>query len=232
MAEDTSRSVYKKMPTAPYSPTPGCIIFVIGGTAIIVLISWFLYAGFKQAKEIASFTDSKPMVFDATADASSKLPAIQQRLADYAKAIEQKQAATVSLGLEDLNVLLSADPTLASIKDNVRMESIGERAIANISFPLNGIREQRYLNGKIEFTPIVKPSTGLTVQTETVSVPGKTVSEGFINLYKEMHYLDDMLLKAFREHPVTGPPLKSTTSASLKDGNVVLEYDPKVVTGR
>jgi hypothetical protein len=232
MAEDPSRTVYQKMPTAPYSPTPGCIIFVIGGTAIIVLIAWFLYAGFKQAKEIASFTDSKPAKFESAADASAKLPAIHQRLTDYAKAIEQKQSATVSLSLEDLNVLLTADPTLASIKENVRMESIGERAIANISFPLNGIREQRYLNGKIEFTPVVKPSSGLTVQTETVSVPGKSVSDGFINLYKEMHYLDDMLLKAFREHPVTGPPLKNTTTASLKDGSVVLTYEPKAAPNK
>ena len=227
MADDPSRPVLKKMPTAPYSPTPGCIIFAIGGIAIVVLVAWFFYAGFKQAKEIAGFTDTVPTKFEISADAAAALPAIQQRMADYAKAIDQKQAAELTLTKDDINALLSADPTMASIRENLRIESISERVVANISFPLNGIREQRFLNGQIEFTPVIKPSTGLTMQTESVTVPGKKVVEGFVNLYKEMNYLDDMLLKAFREYPATGPALKNTTSVALTAGTVVLHYVPK-----
>ena len=227
MADAPSRPIHKNMPTAPYSPTPGCIIFVIGGVAILVLVAWFFYAGFKQAKEIAGFTDVAAVKFELQPDAVAALPAVQQRLADYAKALSEKRAATVSLSVQDLNVLLSADPTLASIRENLRIESIAEHIVANISFPLNGIREQRFLNGKIEFTPVIKPSTGLSVQTETVTVPGKKVVDGFVDLYKQMNYLDDMLLKAFREHPVTGPSLKATSAVALKDGSVVLQYEPK-----
>lgn len=227
MADSPSSPIRKKMPTAEYSPTPGCIILVIGGVAILTLIIWFVYAGLKQAREIKTFTDDKASIVVLPKPTPEQLKEIRTRLAAYAKAIEESKPADLSLSKEDLNLLIAGDETLESIRSNVAIKQIGEVVTAAVSFPLNGIGEKRYLNGEMEFTPVVKPSSGLAVDTKSISVPGKTVSEGFVNLYREMNFLDDMLLKAFREHPVLGAPLKKTTSVTLEGGSVVLHFAPK-----
>ncbi len=201
-------------------------MLAIGGTAIIALLSWMTYAFFKQGRDVASFTDPKPRTLALTEHAQELLPAVQQRLAAYAAAIEAKQAAELVLSVADLNVLLSADPALESIRQNFRVEQITDHVLADVSWPMNGIGEQRYFNGQVRCQPVVKPSSGLMIETKSLEVPGREVTPGFVNLYKEMNFLDDMLLKAFREHPTEGPPLKATTAVVAAQDAIILQYTP------
>ena len=218
---------FEKQPTAGYSPTPGCIIFAIGGLAILFLVTWFFYAGYKQAKELESFTSSDPVKFVLPVVSEQERSDLTARLTAYAAAVEGQKAAELSLNVAEINALLAVEPTLESVRQNLQLQSIDTRMIAKISFPLNALSGgNRFLNGMIEFTPVIKSKTGLAVQTETISVPGHAVSEGFVRLYREMNFLDDMLLKAFREHPTLGPPFQQTTSVILRDGGVVVSYKP------
>jgi hypothetical protein len=217
----------QKQPTAGYSPTAGCIIFAIGGAVILVLVSWFLYAGYKQTQEVRNFTSEQAETWVLPAVSPEEHTVLTDRLAAYAAAMEAHQAAEVSLSVEEMNALLASDPTLESVRRNVQVQSIGERVVARASLPINNpFGSQRYLNGVIEFMPVVKPATGLALQTESITVAGQPISEGFLHLYREMNFLDDMLLKGFREHPTLGPPFKGTTSVALRDGRLVVSYVP------
>ena len=218
---------FEKQPTAGSSPTPGCIIFAIGGVAILFLVSWFFYAGYKQAREVESFTTTQPVKFILPAVSEQERADLTARLTAYATAVQGKQSAELALNVAEINALLAVEPTLESVRKNLQMQSIDTRMTARISFPVNALSGgNRYLNGLIEFTPVIKSKTGLAVQTETISVAGHAVSEGFVRLYREMNFLDDMLLKAFREHPTLGPPFQQTTSVILRDGSVVVSYKP------
>jgi hypothetical protein len=229
MADQPTR--LQKTPTASFSPTPGCILFIIGGLAIVTLVCWFFYAGWKQAQEIKTFTDETSIPVKLPAVDSAQLTATQSKLAAYHQAVIAKQSSSVSLTVAELNMLLAGDSTLASVKDLLMVSAITDAIQLTVSFPLNGIGQKRFLNGQIQCKPVVKPSTGLAIITEQITVPGKNVTPGFVNLYREMNILDDMLLKAYREHPELGAALKATTSVSLESGSVVLKYEsspPKV----
>lgn len=226
MADSPPAPVLKKVPTAEYNPSAGCAIFVIGGVAILALVIWFFYAGWKQSKEIANFTDTEPKKLALAEPAPEKLAALHSKLEAYAKTIEEKKAAELSLTKDDLALMLASEESLASIRQNVAVSEMGERIKASVSLPMNGIGAKRYLNGFIDFKPVILESKGVAFQTENVTVPGKTVSDGFVKLYRDMNFLDDMLLKAFREHPTFGPPLKKTSSIELTAGVLLLKFSP------
>ena len=224
---DASPARTARQPTAGYSPTPGCLIFAIGSTVIVSLVAWFFYAGYQQTKQVETFTAPEAQTWTQPVVAPEALAALQTRLAAYGQAVEQKQPATLTLSIADLNALLAADPTLESVRRHLQMKAIGTHMVAQISFPMNRLfGDQRFLNGEIEFTPIIKPTSGIALQTDRISVPGKTVTEEFVRLYREMNFLDDMLLKGFREHPTLGPAFKQTTGVTLADGTVVVSYTP------
>lgn len=217
----------QRTPVSSYSPTPGCIIFAIGIVGIVALVGWFVYAGFRQSKEIEGFTEPKAAAVAAPASTPEALEAVQKKLADFSSALKAKQQARLELSLAELNTLLAGDQTLASVKDMLRVESVSENLRLLVSLPVKTFAGNRFLNGTMEFRPEIRPDQGLFLETLGISVPGKAVSEGFVRIYREMHFLDDMLLKPYREHPEMGAVVKAVTDVKCANNQVVLTFSPK-----
>ncbi|MBP7950621.1 MAG: hypothetical protein KA004_13295 [Verrucomicrobiales bacterium] len=223
MAEPTK----KPAPVVTGSPAAGCAIFVTGAVGILVLIAWFVYAGFRQSREIKEFTAETAQTLTLAAPAPEMLAAVQGKIATYAGAIGSGTAATLTLTVDELNALLGGDPSLAGIRGMIRVDGIDTTIRTTVSLPVKPLlSQQRYLNGVIEMTPDIHKDKGLHLATSSISVPGHTVSQGFSDLYKQMDFLDDMILKGYREDAKTSAVIKQTTAVSCAASAVTLRFAP------
>ena len=133
--------------------------------------------------------------------------------------------------MEDLNTLLASGEEAQGMRENAKVESIGDTVKVQISVAMNGVPlsgERLFLNGFAEVTPVVEKGKGLKLRTQNLTVPERTVTDGFLNQYKEAGHIDTLLLDPLRQSKTPGvaETLQAITSARLEPGAAVLEYLP------
>lgn len=220
---DSPAPIRKKMPTAEYSPTPGCAIFVIGAIAVVTFVVWFFYVGWKQKQLLAEITEASPANIATAQPTETEVAPLRQRLIDYTKAISENRSASLSLNQEEINQLLVSEKLLANVRNLISVESIGSAVTANISLPADG----RYINGQAEFSLVVRPESGIYVSVDNISVPGKSVPKEFVKSYRDLDFLDILLLEPLRKDPIASLVLQKTTTVEIKDAALLLRYTPK-----
>jgi hypothetical protein len=105
------------------------------------------------------------------------------------------------------------------------MDDKAQALKADIRWKMNNLpftqRKDRYLVANVTFKPGLE-NTGLDMHIETVQVPGKTVSEGFIHQLQNWPWLNLVKLK-----PEFAELLKRVTSTQvMPDQTLVLEAKP------
>ncbi len=211
--------------------SPGCLVFLVGIVWLLVLGGWMIWSMYAQLREIRTFTDTsaKPVAF-ATPDATA-IKALDARINDFGAAVGRKEKAELRLTVEDLNTLLATADAAKGMKENAKIESIGETIHVQISVMMNGVPfsgEHLFLNGFADLIPEMDKDKGVQLKTRSVAIPGKTVTDGFIQHYKENNHLDTLLLDELRNSKDTAimDVLKKLTTIRLEPGTAVLEFAP------
>jgi hypothetical protein len=206
-------------------------MLIVGGVWLLVLGGWMIWTMFAQVKEIRTFADTEPKHVVPAQPTAEQIKALRARINDFGAAVGRSQKAELRLTVDDINTLLASEEAAKPMKENAKVESIGESVKVQVSVAMNGVPltgERLYLNGFAEITAETDKDKGLKFATKTLSVPGKKVTEGFLTHYKENNHLDTLLLDELRasKDPSIMTVLKKLTTVRLEPGVAILEYAP------
>jgi len=214
------------------SALPGCYIFALLGALVAATLVWAAYTFLHQSGELAAFTDETPARLAVAEPAPATVEALGRRIQAFGAAATAGQPAELALTLEEVNTMLAGFPRLADVKPLLVIRRLGPEATftADISFPMNSLPgRRRFLNGALDGRFGLHPEAGLFVSVLDVRVPGRTVPPGFIEVYqrgiipgKNFGFLDDMLIRNFREDPVFATPLRLIASLQSTEGRLIL----------
>jgi hypothetical protein len=204
------------------------MMLVVAGwiVALGLWMAWHLYG---QVREIRTFTDPTAQAISPLAPTGAQKNELQGRLTAFATAIGAKQAATLTLSVDDLNHLLAAQEPVNRLQDIARVEAITDVIRVKVALALNGIPftgERLYLNGFISVRPDLKKDLGPILLTRAIEVPGRTLTEGFTKTYLEANHLDSLALDEVRKDESLKPLLGKITTLRCEPGQVIAEYVP------
>lgn len=214
--------------------SPGCLMLAMGGFWMLVWGSWMVISMVRQVQELRGFTDTVAQPVVPRAVAAADVESLRGRLREFAASVQGGRAASLSLGADDLNALLAAEPVLQPMRESAQVEAITPTAIRlRISVAMNGMPlsgERLFLNGQCEVKPVRHPDKGMVLATTSISVPGRELSQGFSEHYRQANHLDTLLMGGIRETVDTTVlgVLKKVTTVRLEEGKVVLDYAPPV----
>ena len=211
--------------------TPGCLLLIVGALWLVLLGVYMIWKLYAQVRDMRTFADSSPKLVSPAQPAAERVADLRQRINDFGAAVGRNEKAELRLTVEDLNTLLAAEDLIRSMRENAKVESIGDTVHLQVSQMLNAIPfsdEKLFLNGTVELAPVVEKDKGLKLRTVNVTVPGKTVVKGFLDLYKENSPVDRFLLDPLRDNkdPAIPATLKKITNVRLEPGAGVLEFVP------
>ena len=192
-----------KEPVSGSNPFYGCAILIIAACTFGGIIGYTLYSGYKQNKEIDSFTvhDAPPLPVAELSDASRT--ALQGKLDSFTKVAQNKKPVKIPLGVDELNQLitLAGEKEVADYRGIMRFTGLDAktgRILADIRWKMNNLpftkAPDRFLVGSAVFVPKVGNGT-FDLYIETVTVPGKAVSPGFIGQLQNIPWLNLAKLK-------------------------------------
>jgi hypothetical protein len=220
-------------PAVPVSRrfTPGCLMLIVGGVWLLVLGAWMVWSLFAEMKEIRTFADAEAKLVVPAQPTAEQITALRARINAFGTAVGKNQKAELRLTVDDLNALLASEEAGKSMKENAKVESIGDTLHVQISVAMNGIPfsgERLYLNGFAELTVEKIKDKGIQLATKNLTVPGKKVSEGFLTHYRENNHLDTLLMDGLRasKDPAIMEVMKKLTTVRLEPGAVIMEYAP------
>jgi hypothetical protein len=214
--------------------SPGCLMLAMGGFWMLVWGSWMVISMVRQVQELRGFTDTVAQPVVPRAVAAADVESLRGRLREFAASVQGGRAAALSRGADDLNALLAAEPVLQPMRESAQVEAITPTAIRlRISVAMNGMPlsgERLFLNGQCEVKPVRHPDKGMVLATTSISVPGRELSQGFSEHYRQANHLDTLLMGGIRETVDTTVlgVLKKVTTVRLEEGKVVLDYAPPV----
>jgi hypothetical protein len=214
------------------SPFAGCAIFICVVVMMVFLIVISIVTFFRQYKEIAKFTDEKPVPVEVTSieDREGDLNRLAERLEVFRQDLVDEKDTTLSLSADDLNTSIAVYGSLKDFRGTFRILEIGEEDVRiAASFPLNGMprlakegesggitTDPRYLNGTIIARPELFEGE-LVLQISDIQVPGKTVVKEFIERMSPYR-----VTERYKTDPVLGPSMVKLTGVELSGGNLVL----------
>jgi len=224
-------------PSTPENPPPssnrrltgGCLMMLVVAGWIVALGLWMAWHLYGQVREIRTFTDPTAQAISPLAPTGAQKSELQGRLTAFATAIGAKQAATLTLSVDDLNHLLAAQEPVNRLQDIARVEAITDVIRVKVALALNGIPftgERLYLNGFISVRPDLKKDLGPVLLTRAIEVPGRTLTEGFTKTYLEANHLDSLALDEVRKDEGLKTLLGKITTLRCEPGQVIAEYVP------
>lgn len=227
----------KKIPTGPFHPGYGCAILAIMFLTFSGLITWAVYTFMRQDKEFSTFTiENAPALRPLNPSAEAKA-ALNAKLAEFSAAAQANKAADLSLSIADLNDLLvlakavgigGQDGTV-NYEDMFRFKSFepaSHELVADLRNPVNTLpwkkEPKRFIVGEAIFEPVIE-NNSFDLKLKSVVVPGKQVSEGFLNGYRMTPWLSVAKLK-----PDVATALSKVTSFDMPaDGkSLILRATP------
>jgi hypothetical protein len=229
------RALPEIMTDAPASPsrrvTPGCLMFIVAAVWLLVLGGWMIWSLYAQLKEIRTFADTAARPVSVAQPTAEQISALRSRINTFGADVGKTQKASLRLTVDDLNNLLASEEQAKGMKENTKVESIGETIRVQISVAMNGVPftgERLYLNGFADLAPEKDPGKGVRLLTRNLTIPGKTVTAGFLDHYKENNHLDTLLMDGLRKSsdPAVMQVLKKVTTVRLEPGAAVVEYAP------
>jgi hypothetical protein len=211
--------------------TPGCLMLIFGALWLLILVTYMIWKLFAQVNEMRTFADTSAKLVSPAQPKEEQIASLRARINAFGVAVGRKEKAELRLTVEDLNTLLAAEDIVRSMRENAKVKSIGETVHVEFSQMINTVPfsdEKLFLNGTLEIAPVMEKDKGLKIRTVNLTVPGKTVTKGFLDLYKENSPPDRFLLDPVRESkdPAISETLKKITNARLEPGAAVLEYAP------
>jgi len=214
------------------SPFAGCAIFICVVLMMIFLIVVSIVTFFRQYKEIAKFTDEKPVPVAVTPieGREGDLNNLAERLEVFRQELADDKDTTLSLSADDLNTAVAVYEPLKDFRGTFRIEEIRENDLRiAMSFPLNGMprlakegesggvtTDPRYLNGTIIARPELFEGE-VVLQISDIQVPGKTVVKEFTERMSPYR-----ITERYKTDPVLGPTMKKLTGVEISGGNIVL----------
>ena len=220
----------QKQPTGPFHPGYGCAILVIMVLTFGGIVSWVLYSGYEQDRQISAFTVSEAPPLETPKPSAEEKTALKGRLAEYSKTLSGGQPAKLILSLNDLNhlITLCSEAGIGDYRGVVRfnsMDSAAQVLKADIHWKMNNLpftdRKDRFLVGKADFKPDLDTKS-LEVRIIKVEVPGKQVSEGFEHQLEQWPWLN-----LAKTRPEIATALSSVVSFQLTpEQTLVLEAKP------
>ena len=207
-------------------------MLAMGGAWMLLWGSWMVISLVRQVRELRTFTETVAAPVTPRAATAQEIEALRTRIGAFAAAVEANQAAVLQLSADDLNTLLASDPRVAGMKENVLVEAVTDTAVRlRISLAMNGMPltgERLFLNGFCEVKPTAHPDKGILLATSSLSVPDRTLTEGFISHYTQANHVDALLLNGIRETTDLRPLniLKQVTTVRMENGQVILDYAP------
>lgn len=210
-------------------------MLLLVGFWLAALGIWMVWHVFAQVRDMRTFTDHAPQAIQADAPTGEALADVRARVEAFGAAVKAKSApAKLELSVADLNHLLSAQEPVNRLKDILKVEEITDTVKLKVALALNGIPmsgERLFLNGFITARPEVKSDTGLVLLTRSLEVPGKTVSEGFVNSYLQANHVDGLIFDELRKDDKTNVILAKISTVRCEPGKVILEYTPPAPKG-
>lgn len=206
-------------------------MLIVGGVWLLGISGWVIWSGYSQLREIRMFADKGPNPVSPAQPAGEQIAALRARVMEFGSAVGRKEKTSLRLTVEDLNTLLATEEAAKGLRESAKVEDISDTVRLRVSTALNGVPfsgELLYLNGMVEVSPTVEKDAGLKLRTVSISVPSRSVPEGFVRLCKERDYPGSLLLDPVRDSSVPGATevLKAITNARLEPGAAVLEYLP------
>jgi hypothetical protein len=221
-----------RSPARGVSALPGCYILALGVFLLAGVAIWAVYTFLRQAEELKAFTDAEPAAMQVETPDAERVAELQRRLESFAEAATVGREAEMVLRRSDLNTMLGGFPRLEAVKPLLHVRQIGPDATftAEIRFPLNALPgRRRFLNGELDGRFGAHPEAGLFVSVLDVRVPGRQVPAGFLEVYqrgiipgKNFGFLDDMLIRNFREDPIFATALKRIASVQTRDDALII----------
>lgn len=223
------------MSDLPASParrvTPGCLMLIVGAVWLLVLGGWMIWSLYAQVREIRTFADTEARPVIPVQPTADQITALRTRINEFGAAVGRGEKSVLRLAVEDINTLLASEEPARSMKENAKVESIGDTIRVQVSVAMNGVPfsgERLYLNGFADLVPEKDKDKGIELATKNLSIPGKVVTEGFLNHYRENNHLDTLLMDELRKSkdPAIMQVLGKVTTVRLEPGAAVLEYAP------
>ncbi len=216
---------FEKKPTAEFHSGYGCIILAAAIGVFGFIIWWAWHSLTTMDREIAAIAQEQRVTL---ADVAPQ-PELQQKLADFAKAVTAGTAATLKLDVDELNALIVTAPDAGSgtYADMLRVRGFAPESAAittACSLPMNTAKfwedKKRYLNGEIDFSLEVTEA-GLDARVKNVRVPGKTIPDGMLKGMQMYGYLGP-----YQTHPEIGPILVAIKSFTVEPDGITLSTQP------
>ena len=229
----------QKVPTGKFHPGYGCAIFAIMILTFSGIVTWVVYSLLRQDKEIATFTVEEAPALPANKPSDAEKTALRAKLAAFNDAATKGEAVQLALTVADCNVLLplATDSGIGGDKDSAPYPDLlrvaGFDAAARLvklelRLPMNKLpwaKGQRFLVGSATFKPDIE-NGAFVLHTDSITVPGKTVSEGFVRNLRNWDWLD---LAKKRNTNIADTMKRITAWHIAEDGNsIVLECSKAV----
>lgn len=193
----------QKIPTGKFHPGYGCAIFAIMILTFGGIVTWIIHSLLEMNRQIAGFTVEQAEPLPALGANDHDKAALRERLSAFAVALEKGEDAHLELSVADCNVMLAlatdagigGDKESTPYPDLLRFTGFDAQARVlqtELRLPMNRLPWQdgkRFLVGSATFRPEVDNGS-LILKITGVSVPGKSVSEGFVNNLKVLDWLD------------------------------------------
>jgi hypothetical protein len=215
-----------KEPRGGSNPLYGCAILIIAVCTFGFIIGWTLYSGWKQSSEIGTFTSADAPALPPLKVEGGQKALMQTKLEGFALVAATGRAVTLTLTVDELNTILvlAAEAGVADYRDMVRFTGIdpGAQSLkADIRWKMNNLpfvqAPDRYLAGHASFKPVIENSA-LELHIETIDVPGKAVTSGFLRQLQTWPWLN---LAKLKDEVKT--PLSKVTSFELPaDGSLFI----------
>lgn len=204
---------------------------MVGVVWLLVLGGWMVWTLYGQLKEIRKFADTEARLVVPAQPGAELLTELRGRINEFGAAVGRGEKAALRLTVEDLNALLAAEEEARPMRENARVESIGDAVKLQVSLAINGVPfsgERLYINGDAEISPVVDKDNGIKLRTSTLTVPGKSVPDSFLSHYKDHGHLDALLMDPVRnsKNLALMEVIKKLTAVRLEPGAAVLEFVP------
>ena len=200
-------------------PRRGCLFYgCLGAIVMVLIVILGGYLGFRAAVE--RFTDSRPLVLPESRLSSAEVRQLQERIADFSRAVnEHRPAEPLTLSADEVNALIQKDPEWESLNGQLYVTFEGTRLQAQISVPAEKLGSQRlrgrYLNATGTFAVSLRDSR-LQVQAESLSAKGRPVPESFMQHMRSRNFAMGFTNAA------GNAALEKLQDVAIKDGKLVI----------